>query len=143
MRRLCALPSSLSFGLDSLVFVSQAAASPPVHPQSTALLQGTVVDQKGAVVPRAQISAKNTATGLVRVGETDDAGNYQIAALPIGNYRMEVRAGGFFDLFNHASFGQPSRVVGNGTFGTITNTRFPTGDPASSRQVQLVLKLMF
>ena len=29
------------------------------------------------------------------MGETDAAGNYQIAALPVGNYRVEVRAGGF------------------------------------------------
>ena len=63
--------------------------------QSTAVLQGRVVDQNGAVVPRAQVSVKNSATGLARKGETDSEGNYQIAALPVGNYRVEVRARGF------------------------------------------------
>jgi hypothetical protein len=53
-------------------------------------------------------------------------------------FRAEV-----FDLFNHASFGQPGRVVGSATFGQITNTRFPTGDSGSSRQLQFALKLMF
>jgi hypothetical protein len=49
----------------------------------------------------------------------------------------------FFDLFNHANFGQPGNVVGSPNFGRITNTRFPTGETGSSRQVQLVAKLMF
>jgi len=48
-----------------------------------------------------------------------------------------------FDLFNHASFGQPGRIVGTPGFGRITNTRFPTGDSGSSRQLQFALKLMF
>jgi hypothetical protein len=56
--------------------------------------------------------------------------------------RLQFRAE-VFDVLNHASFGQPGRVVGNGTFGTIINTRFPTGDSGSSRQLQFALKLMF
>lgn len=48
-----------------------------------------------------------------------------------------------FDLFNHASFGQPGRTVGTPGFGRITNTRFPTGDSGASRQLQFGLKLMF
>jgi hypothetical protein len=63
--------------------------------QSTAVLQGRVVDQNGALVPRAQVSVQNNATGLARNGETDSDGNYQIAALPVGNYRVEVEARGF------------------------------------------------
>lgn len=53
-------------------------------------------------------------------------------------FRAEV-----FDLFNHANLGQPGRVVGSATFGQITNTRFPTGDSGSSRQLQFALKLVF
>jgi outer membrane receptor protein involved in Fe transport len=54
-------------------------------------------------------------------------------------FRWEV-----FDVFNHANFGQPNRVVGPaGTFGRITNTRFPTGDSGSSRQMQFALKYKF
>ncbi len=51
----------------------------------------------------------------------------------------------FFDIFNHANFGQPGRVaqVGSTVFGVITNTRFPTGDSGSSRQIQFALKLIF
>jgi hypothetical protein len=56
--------------------------------------------------------------------------------------RAEFRAE-IFDLFNHANFGQPGRTVGTTNFGVITNTRFPTGDSGSSRQVQFALKLIF
>src|SRR4029079_19603605 len=48
-----------------------------------------------------------------------------------------------FDVLNHPSFGQPGRVVGTAAFGRITNTRFPTGDYGSSRQLQFALKLLF
>jgi len=53
-------------------------------------------------------------------------------------FRWEV-----FDVFNHANFGQPGRVVGGDTFGKITNTRFATGDSGSSRQMQFALKYKF
>ncbi|MEP6912959.1 MAG: TonB-dependent receptor, partial [bacterium] len=60
------------------------------------------------------------------------------------NQLVEFRAE-FFDVFNHANFGQPGRVaqVGSTSFGVITNTRFPTGDSGSSRQVQFALKFKF
>ena len=57
-------------------------------------------------------------------------------------FRIQLRAE-FFDLFNNVNFGQPGRVVGSSNFGQITNTRFPTGDSGSSRQVQFALKLAF
>lgn len=56
--------------------------------------------------------------------------------------RTEFRAE-IFDLFNHANFGQPGRVFGTQNFGVITNTRFPTSDSGSSRQLQFALKLTF
>jgi len=58
------------------------------------------------------------------------------------NIRLELRAE-VFDVFNHANFGQPGNVVGSPSFGRITNTRFPTGESGSSRQIQFGLRLMF
>ncbi len=63
--------------------------------QSSATLQGTVSDPKGAVMPKAKILVRNQETGLERTTETDSEGNYQVAALPVGMYRIEVQAPGF------------------------------------------------
>ncbi|MGH9913996.1 MAG: TonB-dependent receptor, partial [Pyrinomonadaceae bacterium] len=49
----------------------------------------------------------------------------------------------FFDLFNHANFGQPGRSVDSDTFGRILSTRFATGDSGSSRQIQFAMKFLF
>src|SRR5947208_2498131 len=63
--------------------------------QSSARLLGTVVDQSGAVVPNATVSAVGTATGQRRTAQTDDSGNYAIPLLPIGEYTVSVEASGF------------------------------------------------
>ena len=55
--------------------------------------------------------------------------------------RVQFRAE-FFDVFNHANFGQPGNVAGSPSFGRITNTRFPTGESGSSRQIQFALRLI-
>jgi hypothetical protein len=60
----------------------------------------------------------------------------------LGERHIELRAEAF-DLFNHANLGQPGNVVGTPTFGRIVNTRFPTGESGSSRQLQLGVKLWF
>jgi len=64
--------------------------------------------------------------------------NFQLDEKRYLQFRFEA-----FDLFNHANFGQPGRVVGSAAFGRITNTRFPTGDSGSSRQLQFALKFIF
>jgi Carboxypeptidase regulatory-like domain/TonB dependent receptor-like, beta-barrel len=68
---------------------------PPVHAQSTAAFEGQVNDQKGAIVPAVEISVIRHDIGTKRVAVTDDEGRYQIAALPVGSYRVELRARGF------------------------------------------------
>ncbi len=63
--------------------------------QSTATLQGRVVDPSGAVVPNAKITVRDQATGVERTAQSDSDGNYQVAALPPGTYRIEAQAQGF------------------------------------------------
>ncbi len=61
-----------------------------------------------------------------------------------GSARMQLRVE-MFNLFNQANLGQPGRTatVGSTSFGVISNTRFPTGDSGSARQVQLAAKFLF
>jgi hypothetical protein len=56
--------------------------------------------------------------------------------------RVQLRAE-CFNLLNHANLGPPGRVAGGANFGVITSTRFETGEPGSSRQVQFAMKLFF
>ena len=61
----------------------------------TASLEGLITDQHGALIPEAEITANDPAIGVTRVAVTDESGRYQLAALPVGDYRIEVRAKGF------------------------------------------------
>jgi hypothetical protein len=65
------------------------------RPQSTAVLQGTITDQSGALISGVKITVRNQATGAERTTQTDTNGTYQVAALPVGTYRIEIRADGF------------------------------------------------
>src|ERR1043165_394263 len=78
-----------------LVLAAGLLVSSPVLAQSTATLQGTVTDAKGAVLPNATVTVRNKATSTERTAQTDTNGNYQVAALPVGTYSIEVKVQGF------------------------------------------------
>src|SRR5712692_6933679 len=77
--------------MTALLFMACTAA----FGQSTATLQGTVTDQKGAVMPNATVVVRNQSTSIERTVQTDSTGSYQFAALPPGPYTVEVQAQGF------------------------------------------------
>lgn len=78
-----------------VLLVAALLATSPVLGQSTATLQGTVSDAKGAVLPNATVIVRNRSTSSERTTQTDSEGNYQLAALPPGVYSVEVRVQGF------------------------------------------------
>ena len=61
-----------------------------------------------------------------------------------GSARAQLRIE-IFNLFNQANLGQPGRIatVGSTSLGVISNTRFPTGDSGSARQIQFAAKFLF
>jgi hypothetical protein len=61
-----------------------------------------------------------------------------------GSARIQLRLE-VFNLFNQANLGQPGRTAAplSTSFGVISNTRFPTGDSGSARQVQFAAKFLF
>src|SRR5262245_5965927 len=63
--------------------------------QSTAVLQGRVVDKVSDVVVGAKITLSNKATGIEWNTLTDGQGNYQVASVPVGTYRVQIEASGF------------------------------------------------
>ena len=60
-----------------------------------ATLSGTVTDPSGAAIPNAQISIKNTATGLVTNTTTNGQGFYSVPNLLPGPYEITIQSTGF------------------------------------------------
>src|SRR5262249_44099204 len=58
--------------------------APLLAQQTTGNVTGRVLDEQGAAVPGATVTAKNPATGFTRTETTDNAGVYRLSALPIG-----------------------------------------------------------
>ncbi len=69
-------------------------ASLSARAQTTATLRGSVTDPSGAVVANATITARNQSTGIERTTVSDSSGNYQLAAVPVGTYDVQVKAPG-------------------------------------------------
>ncbi len=69
--------------------------SVPAVAQVSAGLSGRVTDQTGAAVPGAAVTAKNLDTGATRTTITDQAGRYELPALPIGKYEVHGSENGF------------------------------------------------
>ncbi len=61
----------------------------------TARIIGTITDPTGAVISNATVTVTDTATGRVVTAKTGAAGEYNINALPIGKYHVEVKQEGF------------------------------------------------
>jgi hypothetical protein len=74
-----------------LLFVCAALLSA----QGTVTIYGTVSDSTGAVVPNAQITATQPATGFTRAAASDAQGNYTMPQLNAGEYVVRVEAAGF------------------------------------------------
>jgi hypothetical protein len=63
-----------------------------------AQLSGTVTDRSNAVVPGANIAVTNSAVGVKRTTQTNDAGNYVVPFLDPATYELTVQKDGFRTL---------------------------------------------
>ena len=77
-----------------LVFVLMAAVTGSAQTFRGTIL-GTVTDPSGAVVAGANVTAKNTGTGLERSTQTSGDGSYSLPELPIGTYNVTITQSGF------------------------------------------------
>ncbi len=62
---------------------------------NTSVMDGTVTDPQGSLVPRAQVTVTNTLNGQTFTALTDDKGHWAIPALPTATYSVAVSASGF------------------------------------------------
>jgi Carboxypeptidase regulatory-like domain len=58
-------------------------------------ISGQVTDSTGAVLPNVTVTAVNSGTNFSRSATTNDAGNFRIPDLPIGQYKITATAPGF------------------------------------------------
>lgn len=83
-------------GLGVLIALPAFPAFAQSH--TTGRIAGTVKDQNGAVIVKAEVAVKNEATGQERKAETGKDGHYSVPFLSPGLYRVRISAEGFARL---------------------------------------------
>jgi len=107
----------------------------PVLAQDYASLSGTVTDSSGALIQGARVAAVSQATGLRRETLTGATGIYQIPALGIGTYTVNIAKEGF----KSTDFGQVEISVGQPR--TI-DARLEVGAATESVEVSAALETL-
>lgn len=79
--------SLLAIALSINIFAQSEAGS--------SSLEGTITDANGAIVPGANVSVKNTETGLERNVISNSEGRFFVAVLPVGNYTITIKSANF------------------------------------------------
>jgi hypothetical protein len=105
--------------LISLLCVSVTVA----EAQVSAVLSGRVIDQTGAAVVGAAVTATNQDTGISRSAVTNQSGMYELLALPIGRYQLSARKDGFAEQIRSGILlvvGQDATVDFNLKVGQVT-----------------------
>src|SRR6516225_11563890 len=75
-----------------LATASAASAQPQI---TTGVIDGTVVDSSGGVLPGVDVEVRNVDTNLVRTLTTDGTGRFVVLQLPAGRYTVTLRLSGF------------------------------------------------
>ncbi|MFI5072743.1 MAG: TonB-dependent receptor domain-containing protein, partial [Terriglobales bacterium] len=78
--------------LGGMLFLSNGTARAQ---EATGKIVGTVFDQQGAVIPGAQVTVTNTATGVTSTSVTNNEGYFEVPNIPIGTYNVTVEHNGF------------------------------------------------
>ncbi|MPY90668.1 MAG: carboxypeptidase regulatory-like domain-containing protein [Luteitalea sp.] len=102
MKRILGLTVVISFLCTSLV-----------HGQTSAQLVGTVTDPSGAVIPGAQVTVTEEATGFTRTAITNDTGRYTVPALRPSRYALSVEMPGFTKYVEHTTLLQDQVLTVN------------------------------
>src|SRR4051812_2131844 len=109
-------------------------------------ISGIVTDQQGAAVPSAKIAGVNTATQIRTETVSNASGFYTLPNLPVGQYTLQIEAGGFRRAVTQAvtlSTGQAMELNVKLEIGQVTETinvttEAPLVETRSSDVTQLV-----
>ena len=81
--------------ISNLLVLVFLASQVTLAQMTTGTILGTVSDSTGAVIPGANLTARNVETGLTRTTVSGSNGAYRLVALPVGNYEVQVSTPGF------------------------------------------------
>lgn len=112
----------------------------------SASITGTIVDQSGAAVTGATVSAKDTERGTTFTAVTNDSGIYNLLRVPVGTYTLRVEAKGFSTAVREAFvlvLNQTARIDVQLKVGDVSATVEVSGDApilkTDSTQVDTVI----
>jgi hypothetical protein len=78
-----------------LVLAGALLSSAAAQTTTVGTISGTIRDEKGAVVPKAEVSIQGVGTGFKRTVSADDDGFYLATSLPAGRYTVSTSPSGF------------------------------------------------
>ena len=108
--------------LCAVLLLAGSFRATPSFAQVNAVVGGIVSDASGALIPGAEVTARNIATGIVTSRVTNEAGNYDFASLQPGTYTVSAALSGFQTAtFNNVQLSQGQQVRLNVTLqvGTV------------------------
>ena len=79
----------------ALLLVAFAGPGTAAAQTGAGSLTGLVTDQSGATVPGATVTATNQATNVTYTAVSNEAGNYTVTGLPVGNYIVKAELANF------------------------------------------------
>lgn len=79
----------------ALAIAALLSASPAFAQGTTGAIDGKVTDEQGGVLPGANVTVQNTATGFSRTAVTDANGLFRVPGLPVGTYEAKISMNGF------------------------------------------------
>jgi A-macroglobulin TED domain/Alpha-2-macroglobulin family/Carboxypeptidase regulatory-like domain/MG2 domain/A-macroglobulin receptor binding domain/Alpha-2-macroglobulin bait region domain len=100
-------------------------------------VSGTVVDASGAVVTGATITLHQISTANTRVTHAGADGQFALAALPPGNYRVEIASTGFLNLSSDFTLRERDRAILSATLDVGSVTETVMVEPAPPPQMAL------
>ena len=68
---------------------------PALAQRDAATLEGRVLDQAGAIVPNANVTAVNVETNITYSAQSNTSGEWTISPVRVGTYRLTINATGF------------------------------------------------
>ena len=101
--------------------------------QTTGSIEGTIKDEKGAVVPGVEVTLKGVTVGFSRTVQSGSDGTYRFQQIPPGVYKISTGAASGFaaGLLENINVGIEKTTTADITLGisTSVNTVEVSGDP--------------